>query len=80
LKHSNKIGKEVFKERIIMLDSTIKTLQKILKEQKRFDLAIKFENAYYEDYKIDNWNGGIGEIKFYVNSIYFFGVMKKTGG
>lgn len=43
-----------------------------MKEQKRFDLAIKFENAHYEDYKIDNWNGGIGEIKFYVNSIYFF--------
>ncbi len=55
-----------------MSDNTIQLLQELLKGQKRFDLALKFENAYIEDVKIDNWNGGIGEIVFYVNPIYFF--------
>lgn len=44
----------------------------MLKQLKRFDLAIKFENAYINYYK----NGGIGEVVFYVNPIYFFELKK----
>lgn len=59
-----------------MSKQQIKTIQNLLKIQKRFDLAMKFENAYMEDYKVDNWNGGIGEVVFYVNPIYYFELKK----
>jgi len=37
----------------------IKTIQNILKKQNKYDLAIKLENCYYEDYQIDGWEGAI---------------------
>lgn len=43
----------------------------MLKQKEQFDLAIKLENSYYEDYQIDNWNGGIGEVVIYVHPNYF---------
>ena len=49
-----------------------KIIQNILKKQDRYDLAINLENSYYEDYKIDNWNGGIGEVKIYVHPNCYF--------
>lgn len=55
-----------------MSDSKIKTFQNVLKQQKRFDLAIKFENAYLEHYDIEDSNYNIGAINFYINPIYFF--------
>lgn len=61
-----------------MSNQQIKTVQNLLIIQKRFDLAMKFENAYMEDRKIDNWNGGIGEVVFYVNPIYYFELKKLT--
>ena len=45
----------------------IKIVQNILKKQNRYDLAINLENSHCEDYTIDNWNGGIGEVKIYVH-------------
>jgi hypothetical protein len=45
----------------------IKIIQNILKKQDRYDLAINLENSHCEDYKIDNWNGGLGEVKIYVH-------------
>lgn len=35
-------------------------------------MAIKLENAFYKDYLIDNWNGGIGEIELFIHPNYFF--------
>lgn len=49
----------------------IQIIQNILKQKNQLDLAIKLENAYYEDYQIDNWNGGIGEVVIYVHPNYF---------
>lgn len=49
----------------------INIIQNILKKQDKYDLAIKLENAYYTDYQIDNWNGGIGEIELFVHPNYF---------
>ena len=54
-----------------MNKKNIKIIQNILKEQNRYDLAIKLENCYYKDYLIDGWNGGIGEIELYVNPINY---------
>jgi hypothetical protein len=45
----------------------IKIIQNILKNQNRYDLALKLENSYCEDYTIDNWNGGIGEVNIFVH-------------
>lgn len=39
----------------------------MLKKQNKYDLAIKLENAYYENYVIDNYNGGIGEVNLFVH-------------
>ncbi len=44
----------------------------MLKKQDKYDLAIKLENAYYKDYRIDNWNGGIGEVEIFIHPNYFF--------
>lgn len=54
-----------------MKQEHIKIVQNILKKQDKYDLAIKLENAYYDDYIIDGWNGGIGEIMLYVHPNYF---------
>jgi hypothetical protein len=54
-----------------MSNQKIKILQNILKAKGKFDLAIKFENAYMEDYQIDSWNRIVGEVRIYVNPIYF---------
>lgn len=53
-----------------MSKENIKTIQNMLKSQGYYDLAIKLENSYYEDYQIDNWNGGIGEVNIFVNPTY----------
>lgn len=53
------------------MKNNIKIVQNILKKQNKYDLAIKLENSYYEDYQIDGWNGGIGEVKIYVHPNYF---------
>ena len=50
----------------------IEIIQNILRKEDKYDLAIKLENAYYLDYQIDNWNGGIGEIELFVHPNYFF--------
>jgi hypothetical protein len=55
-----------------MGDVNIKTLQNMLKQQKRFDLAIKFENAYIETHEVYEWNDNYTIVRFYVNSIYIF--------
>ncbi len=55
-----------------MSKKNIKIIQNILKKQNNYDLAIKLENAYYEDSMIDGWNGGIGEINLFVDAKYFF--------
>ena len=53
------------------MKDNIKIVQNILKKENQFDLAVKLENCYYEDYQIDNWNGGIGEVLLYVHPNYF---------
>ncbi len=55
-----------------MSKENIKIIQNILKKQNKYDLAIKLENAYYQDYLIDNWNGGIGQVEIFVHPNYFF--------
>jgi hypothetical protein len=50
-----------------MSKEKIKIIQNILKKENRYDIAILLENAYFEDYKIDNWNGGIGEVNIFVH-------------
>lgn len=52
----------------------IKIIQNILTKQNRFDLAIKLEGAYFEDYWEDNtYNGGsIGGVNIFVHP-YSFG-------
>lgn len=47
----------------------------MLKKQDKYDLAIKLENAYYKDYQIDNWNGGIGEIEIFIHPNYFLNLI-----
>jgi len=42
----------------------IKIIQNIFKKKNRYDLALKIENCYFEDYEIDN---NIGEIKLFVH-------------
>jgi hypothetical protein len=59
-----------------MNNNKILTLQNMLKQQKRFDLAMKFENAYLEDNEIIEWNTSYKIIRFYVNSIYIFDLKK----
>ena len=54
-----------------MKKNNIKIIQNILKKQDKYELAIKLENAYYEDTIIDGWNGGIGEINLFVDAKYF---------
>lgn len=50
-----------------MSKEKIKIIQNILKKENRYDIAILLENAYFEDYTIDNWNGGIGQVKIFVH-------------
>lgn len=54
-----------------MSNKNIKIIQNILKKQDNYDLALKLENAYYEDSMIDGWNGDIGEINLFVDAKYF---------
>ncbi len=42
----------------------IKIIQNILKKQDRYDLAIKLEDSYCDDYQIDSW---YGEVNIYVH-------------
>ncbi len=46
------------------MNKHIKIIQNILKKKNRYDLALKIENCYFEDYQIDN---NLGEIKLYVH-------------
>lgn len=57
-----------------MSNKYIKIIQQILKQQDRYDLSVKLENCYYEDYTVDGCNGGIGEIKLFIhpNNFLFF--------
>lgn len=55
-----------------MADNKIRTIQNLLKMQKRFDLAIKFDNAYIEHAQADEEYFHAGWITFFVNPIYFF--------
>lgn len=57
-------------------DNTIKTIQNLLRIQKRFDLALKFENAYIEKDVHREWNETYKIAIFYVNPIYFFELKK----
>ncbi|GGD34235.1 hypothetical protein GCM10012288_05270 [Malaciobacter pacificus] len=50
-----------------MSKEKIKIIQNILKKENRYDIAILLENAYFEDYIIDGWNGGIGEVNIFVH-------------
>jgi hypothetical protein len=45
----------------------IKIIQNILKNQNKYDLALKLENSYCEDYTIGSRNSGLGEVKIYVH-------------
>ncbi len=54
----------------------IKIVQNILKQENKFDLAIKLVNAYYEDYMIDSWNGGIGEVCLYIDAKFFLEIQR----
>lgn len=57
-----------------MTEQHVGIIQNILKKQNRYDLALKLENAYFEDYKIDDWNGGLGEVNVFVHPNNFLGV------
>ncbi len=46
------------------MNSHLKIIQNILKKKDRYDLALKIENCYFEDYQIDN---NVGEIKLFVH-------------
>lgn len=46
----------------------IKIIQNILKQQNKYDLAIKLEGCYYESYQCDNWEEGIN---LYVHPNYY---------
>lgn len=59
-----------------MSNSKIKTMQNMLKQQKRFDLAIKFEQAYLEHYDTENDLYSVGTVRIFVNPIYFFDLEK----
>lgn len=59
-----------------MNDIKLKTLQNMLKQQKRFDLAIKFEHAYFKHYDADNDHYSVGAVHIYVDPIYFFDLSK----
>jgi len=52
-------------------ENSIKIIQNILKQDKKFSLAVKLEKSYYEDYIIDGWNGGIGEVCLYIDAKFF---------
>jgi len=54
-----------------MQNDHIEIIQNMLKKANKHKLAVKLENAYYEDEQIDNWNGGIGQINIFVNPDYF---------
>jgi hypothetical protein len=56
----------------------IKIIQNILKQQNKYDLAIYLEDSYCEDDKIDNWNGGLGEVKLYVHPNYYMDIQNIT--
>lgn len=49
----------------------IEIVQKILKEKNRFDLAIKLENAYYDEILIDGYGNGIGILDIFVNPYHY---------
>jgi len=57
-----------------MSNIKIQTIQNILKNCNRYDLALKLENCYFEDYMIDSCNGGIGEVNIFThpNNFLFF--------
>lgn len=57
----------------------ISIIQNILKKQNRYDLALKLENARYEDYQIDNWNGGLGEINLFVHPNHYLELQSLSG-
>lgn len=50
------------------MDKNIKIIQNILKKQGRYDLALKIENCFYEDYLMD---GFTGEINLFVHPNYY---------
>ncbi len=51
----------------------IKIVQNILRKKDRFDLAVKLENAYFEDYGVSNWNDEpYGEVNIFVHPNHFF--------
>ena len=56
-----------------MNKKNIKFIQNILKKQNRYDLAIKFENSFYEYFDENEYNGfdNFGGINIYVNSNYY---------
>ena len=54
----------------------IKIIQNILKKQERYDLALKLENCYYEDYQVDSYNGGLGEINLFVHPHHYLELTK----
>ncbi|MBV5349559.1 hypothetical protein JZU61_07970 [bacterium] len=58
------------------MSNTIKTIQNLLRIQKRFDLALKFENAYIEKDVHREWNETYKIAIFYVNPIYYFELQK----
>lgn len=55
-----------------MSKQQIKTIQNLLKIQKRFDLAVKFENADLKHFDIEDDRYSIGAVILYVNPIHFF--------
>ena len=55
------------------MTSHIKIIQNILKKKDRYDLALKIENCYFEDYQIDN---NVGEIKLFVHPNNFLDFKK----
>jgi len=46
------------------MNSHIKIIQNILKKKNRYDLALKMENCYFEEYQVDH---NVGEIKLFVH-------------
>lgn len=55
-----------------MENNEIRTFQDILRQNKRFDLAYKFDKAEYKLYCYDNWNGGQWRTIFFADPKYFF--------
>ena len=54
-----------------MSKKNIKIIQSILKQENKYNIAVKLENAYYEERIFDVYNSNLKEINIFVNPNYF---------